>query len=521
MDSGMKDITIPEFNSVLRFPQDATDEEIQSTVMQLRENSPNRIAQSVMPMANQIANYLFETDPRNAESVSTLPSISGSSVYGMTPEQTQATLQLVQQDNIANRQMVKQSQEAEKDRSDRLRLMQQKMKNDNMEAQLNREHEKNMAEVSADAQIKIAEMTGVTNVNEARAGLTNAQTKRIEDMTPAELEFMQAKTGLTVAQMERMQLLAPAEFNQIVARTGLLGAQTASTVDANSRANTLLPYQTARYGAETSRIQANTQATIDSNNRANELFPVQRNSLILGNRQTAAQTTATVDANNRNNAMHPVQVSGARADVARTKAQTKQIGAQTGQIKQATEQGAEMFPVLKDGAILDNRNAYLSGQKTRLDMQGGPPTLVPVTIQGADGNLYQVYQQTSPQQVSEDLLGFGPVSYAGLGPEKQARANAAVAKAKAKTDANAKNTLTVPQRIEVYESRANSIEALLNDEFSNVDEDERAELKAMLKFYRSKTDKILSEYEKENNTNAAFTPGQNGNLVYVRPNKKK
>jgi len=344
-------------------------------------------------------------------------------------------------------------------------------------------------------------------------------------MTPAELEFMEAKTGLTVAQMERMQLLAPAEFSQIVARTGLLGAQTASTVDANTRANKLIPYQIARYGAETSRIQANTQAEIDSNNRANALFPVQRSSAILGNRQTAAQTTAIVDANNRNNAMHPVQVSGAWADIARTKAQTGQIDAQTGQIKQSTEQSAEMFPVLRDGAILDNRNAYLSGQKTIQDMQGGPPTLVPVTIQGADGNLYQVYQQTSPQQVSEDLLGFGPVSYAGPGPEKQAKANEAAAQAKATADAKVKNTLTVPQRIEIYESRANSIEALLNDEFADIEEDERAELKAMLKFYRSKTDKILSEYEKENNTNAAFTPGQNGNLVYVRPtsktNKKK
>lgn len=121
-----------QFNNDLLLPDDATPDEVQQAQQQYQQavQQPLRGLGSLASLATQIYS-MPQASPR-----STLPGLRGSDVWGMTPEQTNATLNRVQRDNlfreqsiIEQRENMRRSMEVEKARTDQLKLEQQKQKN--------------------------------------------------------------------------------------------------------------------------------------------------------------------------------------------------------------------------------------------------------------------------------------------------------------------------------------------------------------------------------------------------------
>lgn len=172
----------------------------------------NQGAQPQNALAQMLAGVGQELAVSRA-SRNTLPAISGRDTFGMTPQQTTATLGMMQQDRqnsvqneVYAREQVRRQQEAEKDRAQSLKLAQEKMKNDILEMKMKADQDKAMAELKAKLDIQKADATGVTEKNKASASSAESlaefralQSQFFPEKAQAELGKLQAQTESTDA----------------------------------------------------------------------------------------------------------------------------------------------------------------------------------------------------------------------------------------------------------------------------------------------------------------------------------
>lgn len=151
------------YNNVFTFPEGTTEDEIRATVQQIHSQADSGRESGLGSMA---ADLVANLAPRATTPASTLSGLSGADVWGMTPQQTNATQDRIQSSNIerernivAERERLRQAQQAEKKRSDELKLAQQQQRNWMAEYDLqerSNQHAQKIAERQVGAQEKSA-----------------------------------------------------------------------------------------------------------------------------------------------------------------------------------------------------------------------------------------------------------------------------------------------------------------------------------------------------------------------------
>lgn len=179
--------------AALDLPDDATPDEINQAHETYAQRSSQVSGNPKMGLAQFAAHMLTGggmqaiANARPAES--TLPNVSGKDLYGLSPQQANATIETIQRSKeksveqaMHERQLNAQEIQAEKDRAQQLKLEELRSKNREQEIKL-------QAQSSAESQIKVSQETGATEANKLQAEAAKRQLDAPQSMNPANAYF--------------------------------------------------------------------------------------------------------------------------------------------------------------------------------------------------------------------------------------------------------------------------------------------------------------------------------------------
>jgi len=206
---------IPEIGEVVVLPEDMPNMEVERRLAEARYSNymapggggdvRTGMASFLSAIPQQVAQFAAEMNTP----ASTLPDVSGKDVLGLTPQQTNATLNAIQRDNEVQMQDRRRQQEhvrrgiaAEKVRGQALQFAQMKEKNDKIETDMDRAHKERMAYIDANLDVLKSHATGATAENIAQtaaseqlADYRGEQILTEQEMRPGRVASEQAKQG--------------------------------------------------------------------------------------------------------------------------------------------------------------------------------------------------------------------------------------------------------------------------------------------------------------------------------------